>query len=86
MRVLRASIFPDHIDWESFRSSEEMIKWDRDAVLRKLEWAPAEHLPYFLMWMFDKGLGYAGGTVERTVCGFFYSEDRAGRYCFGEKV
>ena len=85
MRVLRASIFPDHIDWELFRSSEALLECEHDAISKRLDdpRMVEEHLPYFLTWMFDKGLGYAGGTVERTVCNFFYSENRAGKYYFG---
>jgi hypothetical protein len=86
MRVLRESILPDHIDWASFRASEALLKTDHEAISRRLDHDPRvveEHLPYFLTWMFDKGLGYAGGTVERTVCDFFYSENRVGKHYFG---
>ena len=80
MQVLKECIFPDHIDWEMFRASEEVLQTDIP------RWLVGEYLPYFVMWMFDKGLGYSGSTVERTVCAFFCSESRSGKYCFRQGV
>lgn len=85
VRVLKWCIFADRIEWELFRAFKKVLQTDREEISRRLcdPRVVEKHSLYFLTWIFDKDLGYAGSTAERTVCGFFYSEKRSGEYYFG---